>query len=619
MGCEQSTPVEGRDDPVSRRKIENLQGVGQTERRIGKAQRTSMNYASKAVSGGDGASKAPLKLDERGFLVPEEVAKRTFSSICNKEVTLGTMSNVTHCQFAHWTQRGYYPDDPHKQNQDEFGAHLEFAGVERDAMFAVYDGHGKTGHSCAKFAKDRLPKVIAKHVRKSRCQKYNKSRQGKKGPWDPNNWPLLTRTEYEACCRKAFLEVNQAMHDAPDVVDKLSGTTATSINFHGNFASICNVGDSRVVLGHRVKRTGGGIAIHHSSARGSTGEEEKSNMDDEYERQGRSVVASPVVAPGGTFDRRHREVPGTELLAIPLSKDQTPYRKDERERVKRQGAQIMSIDQMQGKEEMHEDWGDLVLGETLDLEGDSPRVWAKGKDYPGCAFTRSLGDSMSESIGVTAMPEIMSTELTQNDEYLVVASDGIFEFLTNQAVVDMCAVSESPLMACERIVKAAYQQWLTYENRTDDITIIVCFLQNFKPPQATSNKGTTEELVGLMATIYGKRSARMPPPPESAHVLMQRAKRSAPDEEVETDEGAFAYASQEAQATIIQPPLPHRAHTNTLPTKMLDDDEEEDSVAGAEDLLASIIQSNKPSTATFAEKHSLSPEYSDGSRDSIQV
>ena len=72
------------------------------------------------------------------------------------------------------------------------------------------------------------------------------------------------------------------------------------------------------------------------------------------------------------------------------------------------------------------------------------------------------------------------TALTQNDEYLVVASDGIFEFLTNQTIIDLCTVSESPLVACEKIVKAAYQQWLTYEKRTDDITIVVSIFTKFK-------------------------------------------------------------------------------------------------------------------------------------------
>ena len=72
----------------------------------------------------------------------------------------------------------------------------------------------------------------------------------------------------------------------------MSGTTAVSASFHGNSITICNVGDSRAILGHRIY---------------------KKDKDD------------------------------TQLLAIPLSRDQTPYRKDERERVRQSGAAVMSI------------------------------------------------------------------------------------------------------------------------------------------------------------------------------------------------------------------------------------------------------------------------------------
>ena len=45
-----------------------------------------------------------------------------------------------------------------------------------------------------------------------------------------------------------------------------------------------------------------------------------------------------------------------------------------------------------------------------------PRVWAPGKSFPGCAFTRSIGDSVAEGIGVTAEPELLRKELTEEDQ-----------------------------------------------------------------------------------------------------------------------------------------------------------------------------------------------------------
>lgn len=168
----------------------------------------------------------------------------------------------------------------------------------------------------------------------------------------------------------------------------------------------------------------------------------------------------------------------------------------------------MSIDQMEGMEEMHENWGDMVLGEDVDVYGDPPRLWVEGKDYPGTAFTRSIGDECAEEIGVTADPEILSRELTTDDHVLIVASDGVFEFLTNQEVLGLALASESPVQACELLVKTAFEQWLTYERRTDDITVIVCFLRCNKNPENSSTEGTTKDLLVLAQSAYGAKPIR---------------------------------------------------------------------------------------------------------------
>ena len=56
--------------------------------------------------------------------------------------------------------------------------------------------------------------------------------------------------------------------------------------------------------------------------------------------------------------------------------------------------------------------------------------------YPGTAFTRSIGDAVAERIGVTALPEVDTFTLGAGSRFAVIASDGVFEFLPSQAVVD---------------------------------------------------------------------------------------------------------------------------------------------------------------------------------------
>ena len=43
-----------------------------------------------------------------------------------------------------------------------------------------------------------------------------------------------------------------------------------------------------------------------------------------------------------------------KLVARPLSIDQTPFRLDERERVKKSGARVMTLDQLEGLAPLHE-------------------------------------------------------------------------------------------------------------------------------------------------------------------------------------------------------------------------------------------------------------------------
>ena len=88
-------------------------------------------------------------------------------------------------------------------------------------------------------------------------------------------------------------------------------------------------------------------------------------------------------------------------------------------------------------------------------------------------------------------------ELSTDDRYIIIASDGVFEFLTNQMVSDMIALySDNPLRACKIVVSAAYELWLQYETRTDDITIIVIYLGEGGTIQAVASSDD-DDVIGV--------------------------------------------------------------------------------------------------------------------------
>jgi hypothetical protein len=99
----------------------------------------------------------------------------------------------------------------------------------------------------------------------------------------------------------------------------------------------------------------------------------------------------------------HRDRISNRLQGCPLTFDQTPYRKDERDRCRKTGARVLNLDQLDGLEPIHDNW-DVKLGEEIDDGGDPPRIWHPTERYSGCAFTRSLGDKMAAPMGVFAEP-----------------------------------------------------------------------------------------------------------------------------------------------------------------------------------------------------------------------
>ena len=75
-------------------------------------------------------------------------------------------------------------------------------------------------------------------------------------------------------------------------------------------------------------------------------------------------------------------------------------------RLKRYGARILSMDQIEGLKPHDENWGDIDC-DDIDEGGDPPRVWSTKGNWPGTAFSRSIGDKAAKDLGVTAEPEIL--------------------------------------------------------------------------------------------------------------------------------------------------------------------------------------------------------------------
>lgn len=108
------------------------------------------------------------------------------------------------------------------------------------------------------------------------------------------------------------------------------------------------------------------------------------------------------------------------------------------------------------------------------------RVFVKGKDYPGLCMSRSLGDQSVKECGVTAIPEIKSMKVESGKQFLVLASDGVWEFIPSKLVVSSLSkriASEGGAKCVDRIITEAKKRWKQNEGTyCDDITAMLVLL-----------------------------------------------------------------------------------------------------------------------------------------------
>lgn len=158
------------------------------------------------------------------------------------------------------------------------------------------------------------------------------------------------------------------------------------------------------------------------------------------------------------------------ICAHALSLDHKPDRPDERKRVLNAG-------------------GHLGCRQVLvNQPGRGPvsmpvgpcRVWYQHRgDTLGLAMSRSLGDSIVHKCGVSAEPEVLEHIVDANDEFFILATDGVWDVVDNNYAVQLVSnfvnksPNWSPIDASQVVTKFARSKWERMSPMVDDITCIV--------------------------------------------------------------------------------------------------------------------------------------------------
>lgn len=80
---------------------------------------------------------------------------------------------------------------------------------------------------------------------------------------------------------------------------------------------------------------------------------------------------------------------------------------------------------------------------------------------------------VGKAAGVISTPEITTHVLTADDEFLVIASDGLWEFIETEENATMVDKFKKPCQAVDYCMKESKRRWLKHETVTDDTTVCI--------------------------------------------------------------------------------------------------------------------------------------------------
>jgi protein phosphatase 1L len=103
--------------------------------------------------------------------------------------------------------------------------------------------------------------------------------------------------------------------------------------------------------------------------------------------------------------------------------------------------------------------------------------WGRWRVQGVLAVSRAIGDVALQPY-VTAEPELMERNISPDDEFLVLASDGLWDVMRNEEVARLCLTSKNFLTVAKELCSEAMIM-----GSTDNVTALVIDLRNrFKRP-----------------------------------------------------------------------------------------------------------------------------------------
>ncbi|KAL8147027.1 putative protein phosphatase 2C 66 isoform X1 [Apium graveolens] len=344
-------------------------------------------------------------------------------------------------------------------NQDAMIVWENFSSRGETVFCGVFDGHGPYGHMVARKVRDNLPNLLSTQWNNKLNKDQNYVAENKVGNSVAENGNAAENTypdEHtdDGWCEPLEFEVNE---DLPEMYWQLKQSMLKAFKLmdkelmlHPAIDCFCS-GSTTVAL---VK-------------------------------QGQDLVIGNIGDSRAVLATRDKE---NSLTAVQLTIDLKPNLPREAARITQCKGRVFALQD----------------------EPDVPRVWLPNSDTPGLAMARAFGDFCLKDFGLISTPDVYYHRITESDEFVILATDGVWDVISNKEAVDIVASAPGRSTAARALIDCATRAWrLKYPtSKNDDCAVVCLYLEHAfttDVAKAQSNvTGTPKEEVSM--TVDNKSS-----------------------------------------------------------------------------------------------------------------
>ncbi|KAL8051979.1 hypothetical protein ABFX02_06G182200 [Erythranthe guttata] len=331
-------------------------------------------------------------------------------------------------------------------NQDAMVVWENF-GSRTDTVFCgVFDGHGPYGHMVAKRVRDSLPLMLIAN-------------------WEVNNIKSDEILREVSLNTTGSLSTEEASSCLSANEESLSSIDAEgALKQQGVFQTLKKSFLNAFKVMDRELRMYTNIDCFYSGTTAVT-----------FVKQGQHLVIGNVGDSRAVLATRDEN---NKLTAVQLTVDLKPNLPAEEERIRKCKGRVFALQD----------------------EPEVARVWLPNNNSPGLAMARAFGDFCLKDFGLISVPEISYRHITNKDEFVVLATDGIWDVLSNKEVVKIVSSCPSRSQAARAVVETAVRAWRSKypTSKVDDCAVICLFLDSNESTTASSTNSTITSKTNTM-------------------------------------------------------------------------------------------------------------------------